>query len=104
MRAGLKPLWARYALGYCSYLKGTKCRPHTSKHRRCDLLRPGVRFLEGFAEAFGVDVRVDLRCRDVRVPEHFLDAHDFGAVFEQVRCEAVAQHVRARFAFPADFA
>ena len=46
-------------------------------------------FLEGFAEAFGVHVRIDLRGRDVRVPEHFLDAHDFGAIFEQVRGETV---------------
>ena len=35
--------------------------------------------------------------------EHFLDAHDFGAVLEQVRGETVAQYVRACLAFPADF-
>ena len=48
-------------------------------------------------------MRIDLRGRDVRVPEHFLDAHDFGAIFEQVRGEAMAQYVRACFPFPADF-
>ena len=37
------------------------------------------------------------------MPEHFLDAHDFGAVLEQVRGKTVTQHVRARFPFPADF-
>ena len=63
-----------------------------------------MRFLERFAEAFRVDVRIDLRGRDVRVPEHFLNAHDFGAVLEQVRREAVAQHMRARLALPADAA
>ena len=36
--------------------------------------------------------------------EHLLDAHNFGAVLEQVRGETVSQHVRARFSFPADFA
>ena len=36
--------------------------------------------------------------------EHFLDAHYFGAVLEQVRGETVAQYVRACLAFPADFA
>ena len=36
--------------------------------------------------------------------EHFLDAHDFGSVFEQVRREAVSQYVGACFPFPADAA
>ena len=63
-----------------------------------------MRFLERFAEAFRVDVRIDLRGRDVRVPEHFLDAHDFGTVLEQVRREAVSQHMRTRLALPADAA
>ena len=36
--------------------------------------------------------------------EHLFDTHDFGTIFEQVRSEAVAQHVRRRLAFPADFA
>ena len=49
-------------------------------------------------------MRIYLRGRDVRVSEHFLDAHDFGAVFEQVRGKAVTKHVRARLAFPADIA
>lgn len=38
------------------------------------------------------------------MPEHLFYAHDLGAVFEQVRGEAVAQHVRGCLAFPADFA
>ena len=44
-------------------------------------LRSGVRFLESLLEAFGVHVRVDLRGGNVRMPEHFLDAHNLGAVF-----------------------
>ena len=36
--------------------------------------------------------------------EHLFYAHNFGAVFEQVRGETVPQHVRACLAFPADFA
>ena len=47
---------------------------------------------------------IDLRGRDVRVAEHLFYAHDFGTVFEQVRGEAVSQHVGACFPFPADAA
>ena len=47
---------------------------------------------------------VDLSGGDARVPEHLFYAHDFGAVLEQVRGEAVAQYVRARFSLPADVA
>ena len=35
--------------------------------------------------------------------EHLFDTHNFGAVFEQVRSKAMAEHVRASLAFPADF-
>lgn len=38
------------------------------------------------------------------MPEHLFYAHDFGAVFEQVCSKAMAEHVRARFTFPTDFA
>ena len=43
---------------------------------------------------------IDLRGRNVRVPEHLFYAHDFGTVFEQVRGEAVSQHVGACLALP----
>ena len=47
-----------------------------------------------FAQAAPGDVRVDLRCADIRVAEEFLDYAQIGAVFQQVRGEAVPQHVR----------
>ena len=45
-------------------------------------------------EPVGIDVRVDLRGRDVRVAEHFLDASQVRPVRHQVCREAVAQRVR----------
>ena len=44
-------------------------------------------------EAGAVDVGVDLGCCDVGVAQHFLDDAEVGSAYEQVRCEAVAQHV-----------
>ena len=41
------------------------------------------------------DVRVNLRRADVRVPEQFLDHAQVRAALEQVRGEAVPQHVRS---------
>ena len=40
------------------------------------------------------DVRVQLRRRQVGVPEHLLDRAEVGAAFEEVRGEGVAQQVR----------
>ena len=47
---------------------------------------------------------VDLSGGNVRMTEHLFYAHNIGAVFEQVRSKAMAEHVRAGFAFPADVA
>ena len=41
------------------------------------------------------DVRVDLRGRQIGVPEHHLDRAQVGAALEQVRRERMTQHVRA---------
>src|SRR5215213_2922758 len=54
---------------------------------------PRVVFLVDAADAFAGDVRVDLCGGEVAVAEHGLDAARVGAVFEQVRGEAVAQDV-----------
>ena len=40
------------------------------------------------------DVRVELGCGEVRVPEHLLHAPQVGAALEQVRRERVPQEVR----------
>jgi len=44
------------------------------------------------------DVRVNLRGADVRVAEQFLDHPQICAVFQQMRCEAMTQHVRCHIA------
>ena len=41
-----------------------------------------------------IDMRVNLRCRNIRMAEHFLDNAQIGAVAEQVRREAVPQQMR----------
>src|SRR5262245_2315846 len=41
------------------------------------------------------DVRVNLRRRKIRVPEHRLDSAQVGAVLEQVRGERMPKDVRA---------
>ena len=41
----------------------------------------------------GRNMRIDLSCRDIAVPEQHLDDAKVGAVIEQVRGECVAQCV-----------
>lgn len=47
----------------------------------------------GFFDATLIDVGIDLGRRNVRVPEHFLDDAQIGAVVEEVGGETVAQRV-----------
>src|SRR5580704_16971027 len=54
---------------------------------------PRVKVVMGFLDAALVDVRIDLCCRYIRVPEHFLDDAQVRAVVEQVGGETVAQRV-----------
>ena len=53
-----------------------------------------MKFFVDLAQAVARDVRVNLRRADVRVAEQFLDDPQIRAVFQQVRREAVSQHVR----------
>ena len=46
-----------------------------------------------------IDVRIDLRCRNVGVAEHFLDDAQIGAVPQEMRREAVSQKVRVNVLF-----
>ncbi len=41
-----------------------------------------------------IDMRIDLRGGDVGMAEHLLDRADLGAMRQQMRGKAVAQHVR----------
>ena len=50
-----------------------------------------------FLETRVVDVCVDLRGRDARVAQHFLNLAQVGAASQQVRCERVAKRMRAEF-------
>jgi len=46
-----------------------------------------------------IDMRIDLRRRNIGVPEHFLDDAKIGAVAQQVRRKAVSQKVRVNVLF-----
>jgi hypothetical protein len=46
-----------------------------------------------------VDMRIDLGCGNIGVPEHFLDDAQIGAVPEEMRREAVPQKVRINVLF-----
>src|SRR5450830_2065668 len=56
--------------------------------------RAGMELLVHRAEVFAVDVRVDLRGRDVYVAEHLLHRPQIRAPFQQVRRERMAQSMR----------
>ena len=49
-----------------------------------------------FPQAAALDMGVDLGGADVGVAEQLLDDPQIGAVFQQVRCKAVAQRVWTR--------
>ena len=75
-------------------------RAHTdgtaiSNWRSAIALRAGVELLVDRADAFGIDVGIDLRRRDIRVSEHFLHASEIRTVDEQLRREGVSQRMRA---------
>ena len=57
-------------------------------------LPPWMELFVNGLEAAGVHVGVDLRCGDVRVPEHLLYAAKVGPARKQLRREAMTQRVR----------
>ena len=59
----------------------------------CDLCPRMKLPMYGF-EPLLIDVRIDLRGRNVRVPEHFLDDAQVGAVAEQMRRKTVTEKMR----------
>lgn len=54
--------------------------------------------MHGF-QSLLIDMRIDLRRRNVGVTEHFLDDAQIGAVPQQMRREAVPQKVRVNVLF-----
>src|SRR5450830_1247886 len=56
--------------------------------------RAGMELLVHRAEVFAVDVRVDLRGRDVYVAEHLLHRPQIRASFQQVRRERMTESMR----------
>lgn len=56
-------------------------------------LWPGVKLLVNVAESVASDVGVNFCRGDGRMTEQFLDDAKVGAVFEQMGCETVPQHV-----------
>ena len=49
--------------------------------------------MDGFQPLL-IDMGIYLRCRNIRVPEHFLDDAQVGAVSEQMRGETVPEKMR----------
>ena len=50
----------------------------------------------GFFQPLLINMGVDLRRRDIGVPEHFLDDTEIAAIIEQMRGEAVPKRVRGK--------
>ena len=46
-------------------------------------------------QAAGIDVRIDLRRRDIRMPQHLLHLAEIGASCQNVSCETVAKRMGA---------
>ena len=46
------------------------------------------------AEVRAIEMRINLRCRYVRMAEHFLDGCDVGAAFQKVCGECMPERVR----------
>ena len=62
-------------------------------------LRAGVKLsMDGFQPLL-IDMGIYLRCRNIRVPEHFLDDAQVGAVSEQMRGETVPEKMRINILF-----
>ena len=57
-----------------------------------------MKFFVNFAQAVSRDVRVNFRRADVRMAEQFLDHAQIRAVLQQMRREAVPQHMRRHIA------
>ena len=49
--------------------------------------------VHGF-ETLLIDMRVNLGCRNIRMPKHFLNDAQICAIPEQVRCETVPEKMR----------
>src|SRR5207247_2480553 len=60
-------------------------RPFFRARMRC-IVRPG--------QILKVEVSIDLRARDARVPEQFLNRAKVPGRLQQMRCERVSQHMR----------
>src|SRR6476660_3395128 len=72
-------------------------------------LRPRMELLVNLPQILAVDMRVDLRRRDVRVAEHLLHGAKVGAALQKMRRERMPQGVRrdvllyaGRFHVPAE--
>ncbi len=68
------------------------CETYSSSHeKRSVTLRAWVKLsMYGFQPLL-IDVCIHLRCRDIRVSEHFLDYAQVGAISEQVGRETVPE-------------
>ena len=58
------------------------------------LLRPGVKLPMHSFESLLIDMRINLRRRNIRVAQHLLDDPQIGAVPEQMRRETMPEKMR----------
>ncbi len=58
------------------------------------LLRPGMKLSMHSLKPLLIDMRVNLRCRNIRVAEHFLDNAQIGAIPQQMRRKTVPEKMR----------
>lgn len=76
---------------------GHRVRGKQQPHR----LRAGMVFAMHLAQAAAGHVRINFGCGDADMPKQFLNDPQVSAVFQQMGCEAVAQHVRGDIALEA---
>ena len=72
--------------GACDYEEDS-----SSHDKKSVTLRAGVKLSMNRFQPLLIDVRIHLRCRDIRVPEHFLDDAEVGAISEQMSRETVPE-------------
>ena len=56
--------------------------------------RQRVRRLDHILQALARNMRVNLRRRNIRMTQHYLDAAEIRAALDKMRRKSVAQHVR----------
>src|SRR4051812_32675032 len=81
----------RWSLVVRSWQLARDQRPVASNHER---LTSRMILLMHLPQILTIDVRINLRCRNVRMAEHFLHGAQIGAAFQKMRCERMTKRMR----------